>query len=140
MAKRGHISWKTKYASALLALGDVPYVDAKQMTEDQIISLYHLDHNMLHSSEHEDRDRFWNLRPMMIRWHRQKTKADVKIVAKSKRIQERERLSHIQYRMLKGETLGLEEQEFLSKRKSRIKSRGFDKTLRKKLNGRVEKR
>jgi hypothetical protein len=63
--KRKHISWKTKYASALLALGHIPYADAREMSEDQIISLYHVDHNILNETENENRDKFWNLTPML---------------------------------------------------------------------------
>lgn len=86
MAKRKHISWKTKYAAALLKLGDVPYSDAKSMTEDQIISLYAVDHNILHETNHPDRDRFWNLTPMLIKPHREKTKRDATVIAKGRRI------------------------------------------------------
>lgn len=84
MAKRGHISWKTKYAAALLELGDVPYEDAKLMHEDQIISLYHVDHGELHNFTQNDV--FWNLTPRLIAPHREKSKIDTKIAAKAKRI------------------------------------------------------
>jgi hypothetical protein len=88
MSKRAHISLKVKLASALLALGHVPYRDAYLMTEDQIISLYHFDHNILHGIEAEDR--FWNLSPMLIAAHREKSKRDTAIVAKSKRLVSKE--------------------------------------------------
>src|SRR5262245_20640700 len=63
---------RIKLASALLALGDIPYEDAKQMSPEQIISLYQFDHHPI-----RDRDggpfEPWNLRPMLISAHREKT-------------------------------------------------------------------
>ena len=88
MAKREHISLKTKLASALLMLGYVPYSDAKQMTADQVISLFHWDHNILHGIEVNNE--FWNLTPKLIREHREKSKRDTAIVAKSKRLVRKE--------------------------------------------------
>jgi hypothetical protein len=129
MSHRRYISWKTKYAAALLKLGDVPYLDAKLMSEDQIISLYHIDHNILHSSEHEDRDRYWNLEPKLIQAHRTKTKADAKVVAKSKRI----RADWVKL----VETSGVTREPALLRK---IRSRGFDKSLRRKLDGTVERK
>lgn len=161
---RKHISWKTKYASALLALGHIPYSDAKQMTEDQIISLYHLDHAILHENEHEDRDKFWNLTPMLIQEHRAKTRADMKIIAKGRRIRRKEHMLEINREMrefvrenpeaalaeafIEGTFDGrLEANASWVKEanrpggiigwKKRIRSRGFDKTLKRKLDGKV---
>ena len=87
--KRKHISWKKKYACALLALGDVPYGHAREMTADQMISLYHVDHGILHETENENVDQWWNLTPRLISAHRIKTKQDAKIIAKSRRIRKR---------------------------------------------------
>lgn len=84
---RKHISFKTKLASALLALDDVPYLEAKQMTEDEFISRYQFDHNILHAVEVVDH--FSNLRPMLIAAHREKSRADAKTVAKVRRIDEK---------------------------------------------------
>jgi hypothetical protein len=81
---RGPLSLKTKLASALLALGDIPYEHAKRMTADQIISLYHFDHGILHGIEQINEP--WNLTPRLIRPHREKSKRDCGIVAKVKRI------------------------------------------------------
>lgn len=168
MSKRKHISWKTKYASALLALGHIPYDDAKLMSEDQIISLYHVDHNILHETEHEDRDKFWNLTPMLIPAHREKTKADVSIIAKSRRIRRQGHTLILSQEARKPaneieliETLGeaFREGMFYGREqanenwvkeanrpggaigwKRKIQSRGFDKTLKRKLDGQVVKR
>src|SRR5262245_30214003 len=90
---RKHISWKTKCAGAMArrcpscGYRDIPYDDCKQMTEDQFHSLFHWDHNILHSSKHKDRDKFWNVEHMLIAAHREKTKRDQKIIAKSRRIE-----------------------------------------------------
>jgi hypothetical protein len=83
--KRGHISLKTKLASALLTLGDIPYLDAKQMTADQIISLYSWDHYpVLHAIKVVDEH--FNLVPRLIAPHRRKSAIDAGIIAKVKRL------------------------------------------------------
>jgi len=56
------------------------------MTPAQIISLYHFDHNIYHESGHPDRNVFWNLTPRLIKQHRDKTRLDVKVIAKGRRI------------------------------------------------------
>lgn len=142
---RKTLSLKTKLASALLALGDIPYGDAKEMTADQLISLYHFDHGMLHESEHPQRDMYWNITPRLIKVHRDKTKRDAAIIAKGRRIRIKERLAHIERRLVMGETLGLEEQEFLRAVRTlpglrKLRSRGFDKRLRRHMDGTVTKR
>jgi hypothetical protein len=90
VSRRKHISWKTRCASAVLALmnGREPgwYADAKTMTEDQFLSLFHFDHNILHETGHLDADKYWNLMPMLIRAHRKKTKTDAAIIAKGRRL------------------------------------------------------
>jgi len=82
--KRRKITLKTKLAAALLKLGDIPYDDAKTMGEDNLISLYQWDHNILHA--HDGPDAFWNIEPKLIREHREKTKNDIAIAAKIKRL------------------------------------------------------
>jgi hypothetical protein len=146
--KRKHISWKTKCAAALLdaqiarGLDTSWYVDAKQMTEDQFLSLFQWDHNIFHSgtrsvASHEsgliftplDPDVFWNLTPMLIKAHREKTKVDVKIIAKGKRIRK-------DWHKLV-ELSGMTREPPLLRR---LRSRGFDKTKRRKWDGTVVKR
>lgn len=83
---RKALTLKTKLASALLALGDIPYADAKEMTADQLVSLYQFDHGMLHESEHPQRDEYWNITPRLIKHHRDKTRRDAAIIAKGRRI------------------------------------------------------
>lgn len=82
MTARAHINMETKLASALLALGHIPYDDAKLMTARQVCSLYAFDHNILHAIEANNA--FWNLTPRLIVAHRQKSKRDTGIVAKAK--------------------------------------------------------
>src|SRR5262245_57921054 len=81
---RRHVSLKTKLASALLALGHIPYEHAKLMTADQIISLYQWDHNALHALGGVDL--FWNLTQSLIVPHRVKSKKDKSIVSKVVRL------------------------------------------------------
>jgi hypothetical protein len=153
MGRRKHISWKTKYAAALLKLGDVPYSDAVKMTEDQLISLYQVDHNIYHS--YHDDDVFWNLEPMLIAAHRAKTKRDLKIMAKGRRIRAqnlplgagnqaviamgdaigaglREGVKTAMERIARKPDRFSENWNRIFKRK--IRSRGFDKTKRRKMN------
>src|SRR5262245_27986997 len=85
VAKRKHISWKTKCASALMELCGM-YSECKAMTEDPFISLFNWDHNILHETNHPDRDKYWNISPLFIRAHREKTKRDATVIAKSRRI------------------------------------------------------
>lgn len=82
---RKHISLKTKLAAALLALGDIPYDDAKQMTADQIVSLYQFDHGILHAIDPIDEP--WNLTPRLIAPHRAKSRRDMSAVAKVRRLE-----------------------------------------------------
>ena len=93
---------------------------------------------MLHAFEDENRDKFWNLTPMFIMAHRRKTKTDAKVIAKSRRI----RAKYMSNNPTAVEQFSKEwaKYERGMKPKQKIRSRGFDKTLRKKVNGKVEKR
>lgn len=83
--RRDHVTLETKLASALLALGHVPFSHATMMTAKQIISLYNFDHNIPHAEGGSDE--FWNLTPLGIMAHRKKTcEQDVPRIAKNKRI------------------------------------------------------
>lgn len=81
---RAHIGLKTKLASALLALGLIPYEDAKAMGEANFLSLFTWDHGSLHAFG--GTDAFYNLTPRLIQEHRAKSRKDTGIVAKSVRI------------------------------------------------------
>jgi hypothetical protein len=161
---RKHICWKTKCAAALLSRLEIPYADAKLMTEDQFLSLYHFDHNMLHCFTNDDV--YWNLAPMLIKAHREKTKLDAKIIAKSKRIQRKNHILTISREIrelartdpekalveafVEGSLDGKQEANKLwtaeanrpggALRWRKIPSRGFDKTRTRGVDGRVRKR
>jgi hypothetical protein len=96
MAKRDHISFKTKLAAALCSLLHVdeegrlvpiiPHEDAKNMHEDQILSLFHFDHFPI-AKAFDGPETHWNLRPLLIKEHRVKTATkDAKEIAKGRRI------------------------------------------------------
>jgi hypothetical protein len=98
---RKPISLKTKLASALLTMlrpdetgklvPIIPHEHAKQMSDEQIISLFQFDHYPIPHA-HGGPDESWNLEPRLIAEHRIKTATkDVPIIAKTKRIQDRER-------------------------------------------------
>jgi len=152
MPGRKHISARKRAAIFALALGDVPYADAKKMTEDQILSLYHLDHNMLYENKHPDRDEYWNYTPRLIREHREKTKHDAAIIAKGRRLREnpvvlmadavsagcREGVRNAVERLNRHDRYQDGWNRIWGKRK--IRSRGFDKRRRRKMDGTVVKR
>jgi hypothetical protein len=137
MAKRDHISFKTKLVAALCSLLHVdeegrlvpiiPYEDAKNMHEDQILSLFHFDHFPV-AKAFDGPDVHWNLRPILIKPHREKTKKDVKEIAKGRRI-----TAHNEEfrRKVLAKAFG-ELEQTSSKPKKKIKSRGFQgwKTFR----------
>jgi hypothetical protein len=145
MKGRKHISWKTRCAAAVLdammrreRFGLYPqrwYDDAKKMTEDQFLSLFHWDHNILHETKHEHRDQYWNLAPVLIREHREKTQADAKIIAKSRRI--RSKFPPLAQLKTEGQ---LHDPWKPIREKRTIQSRGFDKTRSRKMSGKVVKR
>lgn len=83
---RRKLSLKAKLAATLLKLGHIPYEHSKQMTADQIISLFHFDHWPIRHADGGP-DEPWNLEPRLIADHREKTAViDVPQIAKGKRI------------------------------------------------------
>lgn len=100
MAVRKKISLKTKLAAALLQLKRItkhpaatgwditpiiPFSEAQRMTEDQIIALFHFDHYPIPHAQ-GGLDVAWNLVPTLVAEHQEKTKGDIKQIAKTKRI------------------------------------------------------
>jgi hypothetical protein len=88
----GTMKHKIRLASALLALGDIPYEHAKSMSADQIISLYQFDHYPIRK---RDGGPFmpWNLVPRLIAAHRHKTSTyDQPQIAKDRRLQAKQAL------------------------------------------------
>ena len=87
--KRSHITLKDKLAATLRELFKIPYCDAQQMTADQIISLVQFHHIVYHV--HDGSDSHWNLEPMLIGEHRERTaKIDAPQIAKTNRISKAE--------------------------------------------------
>lgn len=123
--RRKRISWKTRYASAMLMLHPDLYEHAKLMGETNFASLFQNDHNILHETKHPDRDEFWNLTQRFIAEHREKTKQDQKIIAKGRRI--RKKLKPMSREHL------IVERAICRK----LHSRGFDKRLKRKMDGTV---
>jgi hypothetical protein len=117
MTKRAHISLETKLASALLALGHVPYSDAKLMSARQIVSLYHFDHGILHAIKPINEP--WNLTPRLIAEHRTKSRKDTSAVAKTKRLTAA-KVAHDRF-IATGEKPPVP-----GRQKRKLKSRGFE--------------
>lgn len=93
---RKSISLRTKLAAALLTIvrpNDqgklepvISHDQSRQMSDDQIISLFHFDHYPIPHA-HDGPDEAWNLRPLLIPEHREITaKVDVPRIAKAKRL------------------------------------------------------
>lgn len=95
MAKRGHITFKTKLVAALCQMrhevdGKLELIlnhdEAKALSEDQILSLFAFDHDPIPHAEGGE-DVHYNLRPELIVPHRRKTATiDVPGIAKRKRV------------------------------------------------------
>jgi hypothetical protein len=146
---RKRITDRVRLAATLLARGEIPYDDAKKMTADQLISLYEFDHGIFYETEHEDRDKFWNLAPLLIRTHRAKTKLDLSAIAKSKRLRRANEEFHKSWAKLEArqreETeriLGrvFNESVIAQRPKRKLRSRGFDKTRKRRMSGKVVQR
>lgn len=164
---RKHISWKTRYASAMLMLYPDMYEHAKLMGESNFASLFQDDHNILHETNHPSRDEFWNLTQRFIAEHREKTRQDLKIIAKGRRIRQQNHYLIINREMreyacenperalaeafMQGKFAGQDQANKLWKDEAnrpggavrwarpprKIRSRGFDKTLKRKMDGTV---
>ncbi len=86
---RKAVSLKAKLAAALRELAEIPMDHARQMTADQVISLFQFNHILLHRDhKHEPWvDDHWNIEPLLIKAHRERTaKIDVPQMRKSDRI------------------------------------------------------
>ena len=153
--ERKHISDRKKLAAALAELGyaleqlrnirgvgprGIPYVHAMQMTPNQFISLWEWHHNKFHSwAGDEDPDHFSNLTPLLIKDHAEQTKKDLAVMAKSKRIQRKLRRYHDQQELTYG-FMAVQKavtDNVFEKHKRKIRSRGFDRTKRRKMSGKV---
>jgi hypothetical protein len=80
---------KAKLAACIRELFEIPYDHAKAMHEDQILALVQFNHIHLHAQHKEEPwvDQHWNLDPMLIAAHRERTaKIDVPQFYKTDRI------------------------------------------------------
>ena len=87
MSERRYIPFPEKLASALACL--LPQEQRDALRADKvgsqfILNLFQFDHIVLHAQG--GADNWWNLDPKQIAEHREKSKRDTAIVAKSKRI------------------------------------------------------
>jgi hypothetical protein len=85
--KRDYIPYPERLAAVLSMLLSQEERDAlreAKVTADDVIALFEFDHNVLHA--HDGSDKWWNLTPMQVKPHRQKSSGDTKIAAKIKRI------------------------------------------------------
>jgi hypothetical protein len=117
-------------AAALCVIGGIPTEDAKAMGEEGVLSLFEFDHYPL-AKEHGGPDAHWNLYPRFIKDHRKKTTKDQKFSAKLRRVTTQQ--EDFRRRML----AKAGQADPPPKHQSRIKSAGFDKRWRKKMNGNV---
>lgn len=85
-----------------------------------MIALFQFDHIVLHAMEGEDR--WWNLDPLEIAPHREKSRHDTSIVAKAKRIAKRE-TAHLQVMVDKLTDDYTRDRKFVVRRKRKIPSR-----------------
>ena len=92
---RSYISFKTKLVAALCQMRHevdgkweliLTHAEAKALSEDQILSLFHWEHGVVPHAEGGE-DVHYNLEPMLIAPHRKKTATvDVPGIAKRKRV------------------------------------------------------
>lgn len=128
-----------RHAAALLQVKGcscptlIPYGDAKLMSADQIISLFNDDHYPIPVAE-EGSNHPSNLMPRLIAAHREKTaKIDVPQIAKGKRL----RAAEAQHAAVRAIGAPVIERE---RPRSRLQSRGFDRSKTKGFNGKVRER
>jgi len=92
---RAHISFKTKLVAALCQMRHevdgkweliLTHAEAKALSEDQILSLWHWEHGVVPHAEGGE-DSHYNIEPMLIAPHRKKTaEVDVPGIAKRNRV------------------------------------------------------
>lgn len=85
--KRNYIPPPEKLAATLACLLPQEIRDdlrGRKVPASEVLSLFHFDHIVLHALGGSDL--WWNLDPKMVEIHREKSKRDTSIVAKTKRI------------------------------------------------------
>ena len=87
--RRAHVSLKTKLAAALACLlpgAERDVYRAGKLPADAIIRLFQFDHIVLHAPPFNGSDEWHNLDPKLTLVHREKSRRDTAIVAKTKRL------------------------------------------------------
>ncbi len=86
--KRKHLLLKEKLAAALHEAFGLRALYDSRASADEVLALFHWDHGIFHA--HDGSDAWWNLQPMLIADHREKTRRDIATIAKGKRIQRKQ--------------------------------------------------
>lgn len=123
---RAHIPIKTKLASALCVIFEIPHSHAQAMSAEQVLSLANWDHYPVPKAEGGS-DHHSNLCPRQIADHRDKTaKVDVPGIAKRKRVAAKHELHQARIEAkVTGETPAEP-----GRRGRKLQSRGFQKIHR----------
>lgn len=138
MATRKRLSWKTKCAAALLMNSTfklATYKEAKEIPEDEWLGRWEWDHNIYHESGHPDRDKYWNITPMPVLAHSEKTKRDIAIIAKGRRIRRKHRA--LNEAAMENMLVELHHTIVNTRGARKLRSRGFDKRFTRKMSGKV---
>jgi hypothetical protein len=85
LSPRKHIPLRTQLAATLCALLELPYEQAKAMTEDEVIGMVEFDHQP-HRYADGGKDSYYNLRPLLRHDHKAKTRHDASDRAKERRV------------------------------------------------------
>lgn len=147
MNERAYIPYPERLAATLGRLLPQEQLDQlrrAQVEAQVVISLFHFDHVKLHAMGGSDR--WFNLDPKEISPHREKSRRDTSIVAKSKRILRKEAESSNRLLAKYGVKLTVAMSPELAaslqrpRRKAKIASRGFDKSKTRTFAGKVRPR
>ena len=115
---RKHIPLREQLAAALALLlpqATRDFMRSIRASASAVIREFEIDHNILHA--HGGPDRWWNLTPMLKPYHREKSKRDISIAAKVKRLRQKRK-----------------------RPRRRLRGRGFDKTRTRHMDGTVTPR
>jgi len=127
--KRKHIPLAEQLAAALSMLLPQALRDEmrrERATAKDVRALFQMDHVVLHA--HGGSDKWHNLTPMVRALHREKSKGDTSIAAKSKRIAKKEAMHRA--RMTETERGLNRVMRMVAAATRKIESRGFDKKHR----------
>jgi hypothetical protein len=125
-----------KLAACISIIFEIPHEHQKLMTADQVCSLVEWDHWPIRRADGGP-DRHWNARPRLIAVHRHKTaKIDAPDMARERKVR-RADASHKARLIAKGSPELERALDALLSRRSRLRSRGFDRTKTRTFRGAV---